>query len=470
MKQTVRTRFAPSPTGQMHVGGVRTALFAWLLARQTGGQFILRIEDTDQAREVAGSVQHIIDTLDWLGLDRNEDLVYQSQRVKDGAYAAWAQKLIEAGRAYADPYSAEEVQAFREQAKATKQPFLFRNHRPDHPKPWDGSTPLRFKSEPKAYATNDLVMGKLSTGPEVVDDFVLIKSDGYPTYNFAHIVDDLDMGITHVIRGQEFVSSLPNYRNLYEALGETPPQFATVPHILGPAGNKKLSKRDGAKDILDYRADGYLPEALANFLATLGWNDGSEQEVFTINELIKKFDLSRVHKGGARFDEQRLLWLNGAHIRQLNIDELGEKVGSFWPRSAKNYPESYKKLVLALVQERLKYFAELPALTNFFFEDLAVNPGLIASHKQLKKYAPEQLKSLLQTAYEALAASDFRAKDLTDKLNRLLEKTGEKPAILFSLIRIATTQAPASPELATTLAVLSKSVVLRRITKQLASL
>lgn len=465
----VRTRFAPSPTGFLHVGGMRTALFAWLVARQGGGEFILRIEDTDRNRHVEGADKHIIECLDWLGLDYDEGPIYQSQRVKDGVYQNWAQKLVDSGRAYADPYSSEEVQKFREQAQASKQPFLYRNHRPENPPKWDGSKPLRFKSEPKSYKTIDAVMGELSTGPEVIDDFILIKSDGYPTYNFAHIIDDLEMKISHVIRGQEFLSSTPNYLNIHEAMSEQSPIFATVPHILNEQGNKKLSKRDGAKDILDYRKNGYLPETMINFLATLGWNDGTEQEVFSVDEIIQEFDLSRVQKGGAHFDERRLKWLNGAHIRGLATEELYKKVADFWPNSAKNSSEKYKVQVLELVQERLKYFAELPELTNFFFEDLPINPELISSHKQLKKFSSDELKNMLEKAKTSLEKSDFTTEDLTNRLNELLEQTNQKPAVLFSLIRIATTQSPASPSLAETMSVLGKSKCLKRLAEQLAT-
>ena len=312
MTTPVRTRFAPSPTGFMHVGNLRTGLFAWLTARHAGGAFIVRLEDTDKNREVEGSAAHILACLDMLGLDRDEGVdiggpfapYKQSERL--AIYKAWAQKLIDAGRAYADPYTSAEVQAFREQAHNNKKAFLYRDHRPglsdekpdrpETPKDWYGKYPLRFKSDPKAYQWHDDVMGELHSGPEVVDDFVLIKSDGYPTYNFAHIVDDTEMEITHVIRGQEFLSSMPNYLNLYEALDLARPMFATMPHIMNEQGNKKLGKRDGAKDVLDYVTDGYLPETLLSFIATLGWNDGTEQEVFTKPELVEKFDLSRVQK------------------------------------------------------------------------------------------------------------------------------------------------------------------------------
>ncbi|MDB5169849.1 MAG: gltX [Candidatus Saccharibacteria bacterium] len=473
---TVRTRFAPSPTGYLHVGGIRTALFAFLLARQANGQFVLRLEDTDKKREVAGSDQHLMDSLKALGLqyDEGPDIggpfapYRQSERLDH--YQGWAKKLIDSGRAYADPYTSAEVEAFREQAKATKKPFLFRNHRPENPPAWDGSQPLRFKSDPKAYDWQDAVMGKLHTGPEVVDDFILVKSDGYPTYNFAHIVDDAEMEISHIIRGQEFLASIPNYLNLYEALELTPPIMATMPHVLGPSGNKKLSKRDGAKDVLDYLREGYLPEALVNFIATLGWNDATEQEIFTIPELIEKFSLEHVGRGGARFDEQRLLWMNGSFIRNLSLDELFERCAQFWPPEAADASDDYKKQVLGLVQERLKYFGELPELSRFFFIDLPINADLISSHKQLKKYEPQQLKLLLEKVANSLESSDFTASDLQERLNVLLEETGEKPAVLFSLVRIATTQAPASPSLAETLSVLGKVVSLRRLQAQLAAL
>src|SRR5690606_37896949 len=236
----------------------------------------------------------------------------------------------------------------------------------------------------------------------------------------AHIIDDAEMQITHVIRGQEFIASTPNYLNLYEALGLKQPIFATLLHILNEQGNKKLAKRDGAKDILDYIKQGYLPEALRSFIATLGWNDGTEQEVFTTKELIEKFSLDRVGKSGAHFDERRLNWVNGHFIRQFPIDKLFDQVAGFWPEEAKNYDDNYKKDVLKLVQERLKFFAELPELTMFFFKDLPVDMSLITSHKQLKKLSNEDIVSLLQTTLDELSGSDFSIDNLTKRLNALL--------------------------------------------------
>ncbi|HSX15169.1 MAG TPA: glutamate--tRNA ligase [Candidatus Saccharimonadales bacterium] len=472
----VRTRFAPSPTGFMHVGNFRTGLFAWLVARHYGGTFILRLEDTDKKREVEGSDEHIMKCFEVLGLAWDEGIKVggpyapyrQSERLE--SYIDWARILVDAGRAYADPYTPEEVEAFREEAQAAKKPFLYREHRPENPPKWKPGMPLRFKSDPKNYEWHDAVMGDLHAGPEVIDDFILIKSDGFPTYNFAHIIDDHEMQVSHVIRGQEFIASTPNYLNLYEALDFERPVLAAMPHILKADGKKKMGKRDGAKDVLDYFRDGFLPEAMVNFISSLGWNDGTEQEIFTKQELIEKFSLERVQRSGARFDEDRLHWMNGVWIRSLNVDELYARSRNFWPKSADAYDDAYKTRVLGLLQERLKYFAEIPALSAFFFEDLPVDLELVDKNKQLKKYSRDELKSLLTTAQASLEQSDFSAADLTERLNALLDQTGQKPGVLFSIIRIATTWSPSSPGLADTLAVLGKDISLRRLQASLEAL
>lgn len=469
----VRTRFAPSPTGYMHVGGIRTALFAWLVARQNKGSFVLRLEDTDKAREVAGSDQHIMDCLKALGIDYDEgpdiggEFAPYRQSERLGRYQEWAQQLIDSGRAYADPYTSEEVDSFRQEARNSKQPFLYRDHRPENPPVWDGTQPLRFKSDPKSYNWHDEVMGDLSTGPEVIDDIILIKSDGYPTYNFAHIVDDAEMEISHIIRGQEFLASTPNYLNLYEALGIARPMLATVPHILGADGNKKLGKRDGAKDMLDYIKEGYMPETLLNFIATMGWNDGTEQEVFSVEELIEKFSLDRVQRSGARFDDRRLQWLSGSHIRSLDIYTLCDAIKDYWPKSSHGAPEDYKSKVASLIQERLKYFTEVPVLTEFFFsEPKAENVRDLFNdqkNKQLKKLTNEEKYAQLVAAQKTLQDSDFSLADIDSRLNALLSELDTKPGILFSIIRIAISGSPASPALFDTLAVLGKEKSMNRI-------
>jgi len=465
----IRTRFAPSPTGFMHVGGVRTALFAWLMAQKDNGTFILRIEDTDKVREVPGSIEQIENSLHWLGINWQEGIdvggpnapYLQSDRLD--IYKEWADKLIASGRAYADPYSKEELETFRDEAKASKIPFLFRDHRPKNPPTWDGSQPLRFKSEPKSYKWTDAVMGELSTGQEAIDDFILIKSDGYPTYNFCHIIDDMLMGITHVLRSQEFISSTPKYLNLYEALNIEQPILATLPYVMAMDGKKKLGKRDGAKDILEYATEGFVPEAMLNFLATLGWNDGTEQEIFSVDELIEKFSLDKVQKSPARFDEKRLLWLNGQWIRRLSLDDLYIRVTNFWPESAANANEELKKRVLSLAQDRLKTLTDLPTITSFFFSEPTPNWNMIDEDKQLSKMSHEDVVDILKATQEALANSGYDASSLQATLNTLLETTGQKPMVLFSAIRLAISWAPFSPALNDTLSILGKDTVNTRL-------
>ena len=466
---TPRTRFAPSPTGYMHVGGVRTALFAWLVAQKDGGTFILRIEDTDKVREVPGSIEQIEKSLRWLGIEWTEGVdvggpyapYKQSERLD--IYTEWAHKLVDSGRAYADPYSKEELEDFRNSAIANKKPFLYRDHRPENPPVWDGTLPLRFKSDPKDYQWTDVVMGDLSTGPEAIDDFILIKSDGYPTYNFCHIIDDMLMGITHVLRSQEFISTTPKFLNLYEALGIDRPILATLPYVMAIDGKKKLGKRDGAKDILEYGHDGYLPEAMMNFLATLGWNDGTEQEIFSAEELIAKFSLDRVQRSPARFDEKRLLWLNGQWIRKLSLDDLYKRCANFWPESAAQASDNAKKQVLSLVQDRLKTLADLPLLTAYFFAEPTPDWTMTSDNKQLAKIPREELNDLLISAKSALENSDFDAESIQITLNALIDTTGQKPGVLFSLIRLAVSWAPFSPALNDTLAALGRDKVQSRL-------
>ncbi len=467
---TVRTRFAPSPTGYIHIGNLRSAIFPWLVARQNNGKFILRIEDTDQARYVEGATDMIVETLKWLGLEWDEGIIKGGeygpyvQTERKANYLAWAQKLIDKGLAYADPYSAEQVDTFREEAKANKKAFLYRDYRPENPPVWDGTMPLRFKvPEIKRYTWNDAVMGELSAGPEALDDFILIKSDGLPTYNFAHIVDDAEMKITHVIRGLEYIPSIPKYLSLYDALELERPVLACLPHIMAPDGKKKLGKRDGAKSAQEYRNEGILAETMLNFLAGLGWNDGTEQELFTVNELIEKFSLDRVQRSGARFDEKRLIWMNGQWIRRLSVDELYDRCENFWSDEAKTASVDERKKILTLVQDRLKTLADLPILTSYFFSEPTVNWSMIEDNKQLSKLPKEEIKAMLETAKNELAKSEFDAESIQNTLNNLLEITGQKPGILFSLIRLSVSWSPFSPALNETLATLGREKAVNRL-------
>ena len=470
--EQIRTRFAPSPTGYIHVGNVRSALFPWLLAKQKGGKFILRIEDTDQSRFVPEATDLIIDTLKWLGIEWDEgpdiggEFAPYTQTERKDTYRLWAQKLIDKGLAYADPYTIEEVIQFREEAKKSKKPFLYRNYRPNNPPTWDGSQPLRFKvPDIKRYSWHDPVMGDLTAGPEALDDFILIKSDGLPTYNFAHIVDDAEMEITHVIRGLEYIPSIPKYLSLYDALGLKWPVLACLPHIMAPDGKKKLGKRDGAKSVQEYRSDGILPEAMLNFIASLGWNNGTEQEIFSSEELIEKFSLDKVQRSGARFDEKRLVWMNGQWIRRLDIADLYQRCENFWPESAKNSSEDYRKKVLISVQDRLKTLADLPLLTSYFFEEPTVNLRMVKDNSQLSKLDEAEINGLINASIEALSQSDFDADSLQTSLNTLLEKTGQKPAVLFGLIRLAVSWSPFSPSLNETLSILGREKVTERLKK-----
>lgn len=468
------TRFAPSPTGYIHIGNVRSAIYPYLVAKQTGGKMILRIEDTDQARYVEGATELIEDTLKWLGLDWDEGPIvggengpyFQTERKEH--YIKWAKKLIAAGRAYADPTPVEQIEAYREECRKNNVPFLYRNFRPENTPEWEPGMPLRFKSDPKEYSWHDEVMGDMKTGPEVLDDIILIKKDGLPTYNFAHIVDDAEMGITHIMRGVEYLSSTPNYLAIYEALGIEHPKFVSLPHILAPQGNKKLGKRDGAKSVTEYRDDGVLPEAMLNYLACLGWNDGSEQEIYTKDELIEKFSIDRIQTSGARYDEVKLLWMNGQWIRRIadeqGIDALYSRTAGFWPESAENYSDEYKTSVLAIIYDRLKTLSDLRTMTGYFFEDPKIDMSQIIDNKFLKKFSEAEIEDLLKKSIAKLSDIENWDEDtLQDALNELLAETEKKPAELFSLIRLSLSFAPFSPALNLTLKVLGKDLSLARL-------
>ena len=480
----IKTRFAPSPTGYIHIGNVRSAIYPYLIAKQAGGKFILRIEDTDQKRYVDGATELIEETLRWLGLDWDEgaevggpnEPYFQSERKE--IYHAWAKKLIDKDRAYADPTPSETIDEYRKADNAVKVPFLYRNHRPKEAdltpeetlKLWQQGHPLRFKSEPKKYSWHDEVMGDLKTGPEVCDDIILIKKDGLPTYNFAHIVDDAEMEVTHIARGVEYLSSMPNYLALYEALEIDHPLFLSLPHILAPQGNKKLGKRDGAKSVTEYRDDGILPEAMLNYLACLGWNDGTEQEVYSKDELLKAFSIDRIQSSPARFDENKILWYNGIWIRKIfeeeGIDALFERTKGFWPVASLNYPDAYKKRVLSIIYDRLKTLKDLTEMTSYFFKDPRIDLPFLVGNKFIKKLSERELVDLLTvviTKLEAIPDDDWGPDTLQAAFNELLEETGKKPGELFTLIRISASFAPFSPALHLTAHVLGKNILLARL-------
>ncbi len=473
------TRFAPSPTGYIHIGNVRSALYPYFVAEKSkrsgeGGSFILRIEDTDQNRYVDGATELIMDVLDWLGLSWDEGPkvggengpYFQTER--KNIYLEWAKKLINSGRAYADPTSSETIEEYRNADNAAKIPYLYRNHRPSNPPEWREGLPIRFKAEPKSYDWHDEVMGDLHSGPEVLDDIILIKADGLPTYNFAHIIDDYLMHCTHIMRGVEYLPSTPNYLAIYEALGIEMPKIVSLPHILRPDGKKKLGKRDGAKSVTEYRADGILPEAMLNYLACLGWNDGTEQEIYSKDELIDKFSIDRIQNSGARYDEVKLLWMNGQWIRKIadeqGIEALYPRTADFWPDCATSVSNDYKKRVLAIIYDRLKVLSDLRTMTSYFFENPKLDLEMITGNKFLKKLELPELKSLLNTSIDRLSTvASWDADTLQTVLNNLLSETGKKPAELFSLIRLSLSFAPFSPALNLTLEVLGRKTSLARL-------
>lgn len=468
------TRFAPSPTGYIHIGNVRSAIYPYLLARQNDGKMILRIEDTDRVRYVEGATELIEDVLKWLGLDWDEGPIvggnhgpyFQSERME--IYHEWARKLIESGRAYADPTPPEQIEEYRKKCNTNKIPFLYRNFRPKETPEWQPGIPLRFKAEPKKYEWHDEVMGDMHAGPEVQDDIILIKKDGYPTYNFAHIVDDAEMGVTHVMRGVEYLSSTPNYLAIYEALGLNRPKLVSLPHILAPSGNKKLGKRDGAKSVTEYRSDGILAEAMLNYLACLGWNDGTEKEIYSKDELIEKFSLDRIQTSGARYDETKLLWMNGQWIRKI-FDEQGPeslfaRTEGFWPDVAKEHSVEYKLKVLSIIYDRLKTLADLREMSAYFFSDPEIDLDFLINNKFIKKMSEAEIEDLIKIAVQKLSKVDsWDADSLQQALNELLAETEKKPAELFSLIRIAISFAPFSPALNLTMEVMGRETTLARL-------
>ena len=462
----VITRFAPSPTGFMHVGGVRTAIFAYLWAKKNNGTFILRIEDTDKEREVAGSIKHIIESLRWFGINWDEgpeidgpNAPYiQSQRLD--LYKKYAQELLEKGFAYADPYKEEELENFRKKAEEEKKPFLYRNYRPDNPPTWDGTQPLRFKATNiKRYEWNDIVFGNLSAGEEALDDFILIKSDGYPTYNFAHIIDDIEMGVTHVMRGQEFISSMPKFLSLYEALGVNPPIFVTLPPILGKDGNKKLSKRDGAKDILDYRSEGYLPEAMFNFLTFLGWNPGGEKEIYSIDELINIFDINKIQKGGAMWNDDKLDWINKEHIKLLSSEKLKAEIFKWLPEGLHN-----EKLI-PLITERISKFGDIKTMLdsgelNYFYKKPEYDADKLIYKDSTKEKISNNL-SLIIKEIENLK-ENFGKDAIKETLMSLSLTTGNRGELLHPM-RFALSGLDKSPDPFIIAEILGKEETIKRL-------
>jgi len=479
MAKPVRVRFAPSPTGYPHVGNIRTALFNWLFARHYNGSFIVRIEDTDVTRKVRGAVKAILDSLKWLGLDWDEgpevggeyEPYIQSERL--GLYKEAAERLIAQGDAYLCYCSPERLEEMRtEQIKRKQPPGYDRYCRDLTPKERkkkeaEGITPVvRFKTPLEGQTRfNDLIYGDVVFEHSTIDDFILLKSDGYPTYHLANVVDDHAMEISHVIRAEEWLSSTPRHLLLYRTLGFEPPQFIHHPMILGP-DRAKLSKRHGAVSILEYREQGYLPETMFNFLALIGWSLDDKTELLSREELVQNFSLERIGKTGAIFNREKLDWMNGVYIRRLTNDEFFEVVQPFLMTDeaagkALISGEEYVKAALSLVQERARTLAEVTELAQFFFIDqLDYEPSLLIGDKMTGEATVGALKVAQQRLSPLVG---FDADSLEGVLRPLAAELGLKTGQLFGVLRVAVTGRTAAPPLFQTMAVLGKERCLRRI-------
>ncbi len=380
-------------------------------------------------------------------------------------YKKYAQRLIARGFAYPDPYTEDELKALRIQAEEKRQPFLFRNHRPETFGTWDGTQPLRFKvPEIKRYTWKDLVRGELSAGEEALDDFILIKGDGYPTYNFAHIVDDIEMGVTHVMRGEEFISSTPKFLAVYEALGVEPPHYATMPVIMAADGKKKLSKRDGAKDILDYKKEGFIPEALVNFLSLLGWNPGDTREVMHPEEITEAFSLDHVHTAGAAFDEVKLRWFNHEHLKKLSDEAFFAYLLDFL--DPKTPAPSYLPQVIPLLRERSQTLADAAVLLNggeFEFLEKEPTPSaelLLQGSKTDTESAKKHLLHITELL-SALAPDAFSAEQIKNTVFGYATEMG-RSSVLWPM-RVALSGREKSPDPFIVAHLLGKEKTLARI-------
>lgn len=458
----LKTRFAPSPTGVLHIGSVRTALFCWLYARRFDGTFVLRIEDTDRERSTGENVDAILDGLRWLGLDADEGPVYQTQRFP--RYREVIEQWLAAGKAYRCYCTKEELEALRARQMAAGEKARYNGCCRERTEPRAGVEPvIRFRNPLDGeVVVEDLVRGRVVFRNEELDDLVIARSDGTPTYNFTVIVDDADMGITHVIRGDDHLNNTPRQMNMLAALGVEPPAYAHLPMIHGPDGGK-LSKRHGAVDVRDYREQGYLPEALLNYLVRLGWSHG-DQEIFSIDEMIRLFDIADVNASAAAFSPDKLRWVNQQHIIAMPADELGERLRPFLERAGLDPatgPEPAR--VAEGYRERAETLVQMAESCRYCYEDFE-EIDAAAAKKHLRPIVLEPLEQLLQR-FQALESWTGEA----------IEQAIEAAAAAFDLklgkigqpLRVAVTGGPVSPPLDVTLALVGRSRTLARLDRAL---
>jgi len=474
----VRVRFAPSPTGFPHVGNIRTALFNWLFARHHGGVFILRIEDTDAARRVEGAVESIMDGLKWLGLDWDEGPVFQSDRLP--LYLNAANLLVHSGAAYHCFCSSERLEQVRAEQTLQKLPPKYDGHcralasaETESRLAAGEPSVIRFRTPHEGETTfTDLIRGDVTFSNATLNDYVLLKSDGFPTYHLANVVDDHDMGITHIMRADEWISSTPLHVMLYAAFGWTPPSFAHLPMILGP-DKAKLSKRHGATTVTEYRDQGYLPEALFNFLALLGWSLDDKTELFTRDELVAAFSLDRVGKTAAVFNRPKLDWMNGTYIRALSSEEFARRALPYLERDLPSDVRrpldlAYVARVAALVQERVKVLSELGGLCDFFFLEQPAYPAAELVAKGMD--AAGTARTILQVSQLLQPVEVWDVTTLESVIRPICDLGDVSAKQLFSVLRVALTGRSAAPPLFDTMAVLGKSRCMSRLTTAVARL
>nr|MBC7244358.1 glutamate--tRNA ligase [Chloroflexota bacterium] len=481
----IRVRYAPSPTGYLHAGGARTCLFNWLFARRYHGRFILRIEDTDRTRYQERSLADLLDGLRWLGLDWDEGPevggpygpYFQSQRLP--LYQEYAQKLLETGHAYKCYCSQERLKQLRAESGRRNQATGYDRHcreltaREREEKEAEGIVPVIRLKVPLEGETSfhDLIRGTISMKNSQMDDFILLKSDGYPTYHLANVVDDHLMEISHIMRADEWIPSTPRHVLMYKAFGWTPPLYAHLPVILSPTGKGKMSKRktigsDGREYnvlIREFRAAGYLPEAMFNFLALTGWSYDDKTEILTREQIIQHFDLDHVSKSPAKFSYDKLDWMNGVYIRQLDVDDLARRLKPFLDKAKFNADLNTIRRIVPLIQERMVRLTDAVALVDFFFTDeLRYEPQLLIQ----KGMDVEQTRQVLAESAQVLSALPvFDEVAIEAALRAKAEEMGLKARQFFGTLRIATTGKEVAPPLFGTLAILGRDKVLKRIAR-----
>lgn len=452
---TIRTRFAPSPTGMLHIGGARTALFSWLYARHMGGEFVLRIEDTDVERSTDEATQVILDGLQWLGLDWDGEPVFQGLRKAEHVLAA--RQLMDAGHAYRCYCSREELDAMREEQRARGEKPKYDGrcrHRPDRPQ--DSPCVVRFRSPDEGETVvHDRVLGDVVFNNAELDDLIILRSDGSPTYNLAVVADDAAMGITHVIRGSDHLNNTPRQIQLYQALGLTPPQFAHIPLIHGPDG-AKMSKRHGAVAITEYREAGFLPDAVVNYLARLGWSHGDD-EVFSRAQLIALFDVAQVGKTAARFDQQKLDWLNAHYLREASPQALAAELAGLMGVDTSNGPGL--AAVIPCLQERSKNLLELAAGARFFYQ----RPETFDEKAVAKNFKPDTDALLDAFVQQATTLPAWTAEAIHTLIADVCAQFDAGMGKLAQPLRILVSGGSVSPPIDATLALLDRGETLARI-------